>query len=307
MIVFFVYKIKEKPLFNNILTRVSCVLHYSYTKNKECQMYTTKEKRLINKFRKENDLIYPNHTSDYDNPVRKEFITDLLHNETFVPAKNNAEEKYKTAVLSFVKNFKVKDYVAALLLAAACSGVYYGMFSDSLFKHKGATTKNQRIAMNLVDTGSVLLFALSAMGLSCLLLGALKQTNQEIAVDNLYKRLTVRLFVEMKKIYPSLNEDVLKQCNPEMARVIYTLLISNMPAKDTRKLWQIADSISEHKYNNIYKGEIGDLKIRDKALQQAMTIVESCLIDNPELARVISDVYRGKVPAVFVMKEQNTK
>ncbi|MBR3510443.1 MAG: hypothetical protein IKN73_00050 [Alphaproteobacteria bacterium] len=270
-------------------------------------MYTTKEKRLINKFSKENDLIYPNHTSDYDNPVRKDFITDLLNNEKFVPAKNNAEERYKTPVLEFVKNFKVKDYVSAVLLTTMLSSVYYGLFSDSLFKHKGATTKNQKIAMNLVDAASVLLFVLSAMLLNSLFLGSFKQTNQEVAVDNLYKRLSVRLFVEIKKIYPSLNEEVLKQCNPELARVIYTLLISNMPEKDTRKLWQIANSISEHKYNKMYKGEIGDLKIRDKALQQAMTIVESWLIDNPELVRVITDVYRGNVPATFVIKEQNTK
>lgn len=270
-------------------------------------MYTTKEKRLIDKFSKENDLIYPLHSSDYDNPVRKEFITNLLHNETFVPTKDKAEEKYKEPLFKIIRNFDKKDYVFAGLIALLCSSVYCGMFSDYLFNHKDVAEKKQRITMNLLDLASIVAVVISGMGLSTLSIGSIKQSNQEVAVDKFYKRLSVRLFSEMKKMHPELKEETLKQCNPELARVIYTLLIANMSEKDTQKLWNIANTVSEYRYNKLYKGEIGDLKNRDQALQQAMVIIESHLINNPELARVILDVYHGAVPVSFIVKEQNTK
>jgi len=92
-----------------------------------------------------------------------------------------------------------------------------------------------------------------------------------------------------------------------MARVIRTLLIANMPKEDVFKIRSIAFKTlgvnSKPTYNSPDM-----LKKQNKDIKDAMEIIEKVLLFDDVLKNEVLHVYRGNVPATFILhKDQQQK
>lgn len=270
-------------------------------------MYTKKEQRLLKKYERENDLMYPLHNSDADSPLREQFIKDLISSEDFVKTNNANAKKYEDTFETTFKKFGLKEYIAVLMFAGAFSGIFGGIYSNQLFHHDNLSSKKRVVLANTFDVFSITAIVIIGLLMGTGLLVAIKDANRELSIDKFYHRLSIRLFDEFHKFHPELKEEMLQHCNPEMARVITALIVANMPEDKTIKLQNIAMDIADYKYSKTNKPEIEDLKSREKLLNSAMTIIESYLLNNPELKDVVLDVYRGNIPKTFVLQQQNVR
>ena len=129
--------------------------------------------------------------------------------------------------------------------------------------------------------------------------------------QTLYARLSVRIFDLMHETYPELDENVLRACNPEMARVIRALLIANMSDDDVHDINEIAERVAKtlNDMSSLDKNAQNSAKIQcNNDIKRAMAIVENNIAINQNLYSAIYELYRGKVPAQFVFESnQNTK
>ena len=267
-------------------------------------------KRIMQKkYSKDADLMFPLHKSDFDHPVREQFIKDLYNSQDFVPVKNKMESKYTESLSSLIDKLGFKDYVFVVLFSALLVGNFGFLYSDKLFHHGEEISSGKKLALNTISLAGIAILMIMGMYMGKAVIASIKQSNNELSVDKFYNRMTVRLFYKFKKICPELEESTLQHCNPEMARVIKTLMLANMSESDTLELYNIAKGLSEYKYTNLYKGKIDELTSREKSLKRALKIVEKTLINNPELSAVIMDVYKGKIPQTFVLQsnKQNVK
>ena len=270
-------------------------------------MIKRKEQRLLNKYEREDNLLYPLHKTDFDDPVRKKFLEDLGNNEHFNEACKAIDKQYAKSSGVKLKQLCVKDYGVILLFGGMFAGLYYGAYNNQLFHHDNITQKSKLVAVNTFDALSITAVLIIGLLMGCAAVISIKDADKELTVDKFYRRMSVRLFDMFKDLYPDLKQETLERCNPEMAGVITTLLMTNMPKAQTEKLQKIAMDLAGHKYVTIDKSRIGDLKARDKLINSAVSIVESYLLNNPELRDVILNVYKGQIPKTFVLNMDNQK
>lgn len=268
-------------------------------------MYSKKKiKRLQNQFTREINLIGPYHkAADNTSPQRAAFLSELAKSKTFVPTFKQNEKKFECSLRELVKKFNKFDYFTILVL---------GVFAGTVSYSAATNYKTPYKIINEHKTASVILFTtvglLAGLGFGFGLSAAFKQDKQYMKTEQFYGRLAVRLFDSMREIHPDLDETLLKACNPEMARVIKALLIANMPEEDTKELYAIADKISNALKKISSKNEFSILKQCENDLKDAMAIVEHYLITDQQLYQVILSVYRGNIPAIFrLQNEEKTK
>ena len=271
-------------------------------------MYVIKKQlqRAKNQLNRDDKLAFPYHNTDLEPMARAEFIKQLRNSETFVPT--NKKNAYKTdePMRATLKKFNGFDYFCIAVFGLATGTLGYTMSKES--------TQNTKIVQSRFDS-SVIAFGLAGL-LIGLMIGtinqvALNSSNRDNDIESLYARLSVRIFDLMHETYPELDENVLRACNPEMARVIRALLIANMSDDDVRDINEIAERVAKTLNNmpSLDKNAQNSGKIQcNNNIKRAMAIVENNIAINQNLYNAIYELYRGKVPAQFVFESnQNTK
>ncbi len=264
-------------------------------------MYVVKKRlqRAKQQFKRDNEFGFPYNKSDVEPKQRKEFITALTHNKDFVPTYTNNYEKFKGSARDIRKKFNAFDY-----FCIAMFGVFCGTFSYV------ATTANAS-KFNIIQKNfntSVVLFTLIGL-LAGLGIGignqiALNRENNDTDSLNIYSRLSVRLFDLMHKRNPDLDENILKACNPEMARVIRALMIANMTDADVLEIQSVAQNVAKLLHNMSTNNKSFTIIQLDRELKNAMAIIEQNLSINQPLYDAILGVYRGAIPVKFVLQDK---
>ncbi len=276
-------------------------LPYNQMGNK---MYSKKkEKRLIKQFERDNALGYPFHKTDNETANRAAFIKQLIANQKFVETYKQNDKKFEESWREILKKMNVLDYIMLISITLCAGGFGYLASTNTDFQSK---TINQHKDVFVVLFTLIGLLAGVIIGLHNNVVT--HRINKQSDVDNFYNRMIVRLFDIMRETYPDLDENMLKQCNPEMARVITAIMIANMPESDTRTIQDIAIRMMRTLRNMDNKNKIRTLSNCNVELKNALSIVEHNLLTNPTLNEAILSIYRGNVPATFILgNNQKTK
>lgn len=271
-------------------------------------MYVIKKQlqRAKNQLNRDDKLAFPYNNSDTEPMARAKFIKQLRNSETFVPTNKKNDSKTAEPMRATLKKFNGFDYFCIAVFGLATGTLGYTMSKES--------TQNTKIVQSRFDS-SVIAFGLAGL-LIGLMIGtinqvALNSSNRDNDIESLYARLSVRIFDLMHETYPELDENVLRACNPEMARVIRALLIANMSDDDVRDINEIAERVAKtlNNMSSLDKNAQNSAKIQcNNDIKRAMAIVENNIAINQNLYSAIYELYRGKVPAQFVFQNnQNTK
>lgn len=261
-------------------------------------MYSKKKlKRLNTQFERDNELGYPYHKTDTEPEARAEFIKQLISHPSFVTTRNNNESRFKEPWKKIVKKFDAFDWFVALCFTL-CGGGFAFAMTDASNPQSKIIQEHKIAYLAMMTTLGVM------AGLVVGIINSIqsRRINEISNLENLYNKITVRLFDSMRAMYPDLDENLLKQCNPEMARVIGTLLMANMSESDTRKLQSVAEKIAKNINSMNDKNQISALMQYNRDLASALSVVEHNLITNNQLHDVILSVYRGNMPKTFVFQ-----
>lgn len=266
-------------------------------------VYTKKEERLYKQFEKENNLMYPLRDGKTADVVRDEFIKQLIASPDFVATYTANDELMQEPIKKIIKSFKAPAYVMVAFIGLAFGGITTGALAQD--EHQKVDIKNN---ISGTDIAIITLNFLLGVLLGEFVAVSFKQVNQYSAIDSLYSRASIRLFNELKKYHPELKEDVLKSCNPEMARVIKALLIANMSEKDVMKIRDIAFNAAGLN-NHTKSNSVEELKDYNKEMKNALKIVERALLFDENLKNEVLNVYKGNVPVTFILnkEKQNIK
>ncbi len=268
-------------------------------------MYTIKKRtaRAKQQFKRDNDLGFPYHKTDKTSPERSTFITQLMHNKEFVPVRKANDKKYKESVRDVVKKFTPFDCLITLVFVLAF-GTFSCVFTKANLEIKQVSTIQKYMALVAFTTlGSLLGFA---AGFYTSI--SLYESNKDMAIENCYRRLSVRLFDLLKENYPDLNEKMLKACNPEMSRVINTLLVANMSKEDVLEIQDLAMKISRELRDINPQNETSVMVVCNRYLKTALSIIEHNMITNQFLYDSVLSIYRGNLPVSFMLQNnQKTK
>ena len=269
-------------------------------------VYTKKEERLYKQYEKENNLMFPLRDGKTADFVREEFIRQLIASPDFRATYTANDKMMQEPIKKIIQSLKTP----ACILFVSSIGIIFGGITTSFLIQDSQHKIDIKNIKNLsgIDVAIITFALLLGVLISEFVLVSFKQLNQESSIDSLYHRASIRLFNELKKYHPELKEHVLKSCNPEMARVIKALLIANMSEQDAMKIREIAfraSGINTHSRYNSFE----ELKNYDKEIQEALKIVEKTLLFNEPLKNEVLNVYRGNVPATFVLNQtkQNVK
>lgn len=271
-------------------------------------MYVIKKQlqRAKNQLNRDDKLAFPYNNSDTEPAARAEFIKQLNNSETFVPTNKKNAKKTDEPIRATLKKFNGFDFVSV---------AFFGAIVGTLGYSVATANKPQTKFVQNIFNPSVCSFVLAGL-LFGLLAGtgnqiSLKRANRDNDIESLYARLSVRIFDLMHETYPELDENVLRACNPEMARVIRALLIANMSDDDVRDINEIAERVAKtiNNMSSLDKNAQNSAKIQcNNDIKRAMAIVENNIAINQNLYSAIYELYRGKVPAQFVFQSnQNTK
>lgn len=253
--------------------------------------------------KRDNDFGMPFHKSNEKDPKRDAFLRYLSNSKTFVPAHDDNNRKFAEPVRETVKQFRLFDYFVIAIFMAGAGGFAHIATQDTINNNHVLSEHRNLSLAAFVTIGAILGFAMG-FGISVLL----HQESKEGAENALYNRLSVRLFDSMHEIFPDLDEKMLKSCNPEMARVICTLLISNMPAEDVREIQAYATKIARKLRDVTPYTDSNKFIECNEDIKYVLSIVDYNLIMNQDLHNAILAVYRGNVPLQFVLKNgQKTK
>ncbi|MBR5904257.1 MAG: hypothetical protein IKZ49_01840 [Alphaproteobacteria bacterium] len=268
-------------------------------------MNTKKQEKLYKDFEKENEILFPLHNETKEDVVREDFIKKLIQSPDFVKTIKDNNVYMADSVKEIIKKFGIASYIFIALTGFTLGGIATGISAQD--------EQTKKIDIKNIDSKELatifLLFCLGIV-LSSGTIISFKQVNQESAIDAIYHRASVRLFKELKKYNKDLNEDVLKSCNPEMARVIKTLLMANMPKEDVLKIRSIALRTFWGTNNQTRYNSIEELKNKNKDIKDALKIMEKVLLFDENLKKEVLNVYRGNIPATFMLnqlQQQNIK
>lgn len=265
-------------------------------------MYSKKKlKNLEKQFARDEALGFAYNKSDNEPVQREDFIKQLIQSTTFKPAKDQNDKRFQDSWKKILnpKNLCAHDYISIIFFTLATGGFSFIMANNTDIKTKVITDNKTAFTIAFAAFGLLIGFGIG-IG-NTISLHRIDKDNRE---ENLYIRLSVRLFDEMKKIYPFLNESILKQCNPEMACVIMTLLVQNMPESDTREIQSIAENMAKEFRNINTKNKTAVYLNINRELKHVLSLVDSAFIMNPTLQDAVLNVYRGKVPATFALNQQ---
>ena len=256
----------------------------------------TENNKMELRFKRDAKLGHPGHTSANQPEARKEYIDRLIKNADFRPTyiQNDARfEESAREIFSHLRKFDIFVIVAMMAILGSIGGAC----KYSTYNPKTTTAKKV-----LGSTPYALFGILAGLLFGCVTTVANKRSDRESGVESFYNRMIVRLFDVLHKTYPDLDENVLRNCNPEMARVIQAIMIANMSESDTRTIHNIAMKLYDTTYpNTLTEKEMQDI---EKGIKQASIIVLNTLSEHPELNDMVIDAYRGKIPAKFVLPQQ---
>ena len=260
--------------------------------------YTKRANRnIVAKFLKDKELLCPTHDKDEQKETHEAYIQDLISKPDFVKTYKANEEHSQEPLKKTIVNFSLREILMILFFVLTTGGLTYGVVKSEEPVQITKTQKTEKIAI-------VLLAALIGAMVGTATAVAYKRADRTASIDTFYGRLIVRYFTKLQKTSPDMfQEDLLKNCNPEMMRVISAILMANMPEKDTKKIQEIAVKVpflrDDRDINTMRKIEV-DIKT-------ALKIVETCLLKNPELDSLIQQAYKGYIPTTFVLNSSNQK
>lgn len=272
-------------------------------------MYIVKKRlqRTKEQFKRDNALGFPFHKSDQESPERAAFISSLINNKEFVPTYNQNYEKNKGSVRDIIKKFNAFDYFC-IITFSVCASIFAFGISATYNQNQDSSVKNVKIMGKKIPVFCLIWATIGLLaGLSVGVVNqiSLNRSNKEGDTENLFYRLSVRLFDLLHETYPDLDENLLKACNPEMSRVIKTLLIANMSDEDIQQIQEIATNIAKNLRKIPSKDENSILLSCNSDIKQAMSIIEHNMLTNQLLSEAVLGVYRGNIPLKFSL--QNTQ
>ena len=268
-------------------------------------MYVVKKRaaKAKRQFKRDSDLGFPYHKTDNSSTERSAFITQLMNNKEFVPVRKDNDKKYADTLREIIKHFDRFDRLVMLLLALGL-GTGSCILTKDIMDTKQVSKPQKALNLAAFTTLGALLGFAAGFGISV----ALYKVNKEGAIESCYRRLSVRLFDLLKENYPELDEKILKACNPEMARVLNTLLVANMPKEDVLEIQDLAMKISRELRDLNPQNQAGTLLVCNRYLQTAISIIEHNIITNQFLYDSVLSIYRGNLPVSFMLNNnQKTK
>ena len=264
--------------------------------------YIQKQNRNLQAtFAKDKDLMHPIHNAKEENEQREAYINDLMGKTDFVKTYKKNYEAVREPLKHTIKSFSLRHILLILFFGSVFGGVTAGVVNSEKAANTIQTKKD--IAK---DVAIVFLSVLAGLGIGTSAAVAFKQSDKETAIDNFYNRLIIRYFYKLKRISPDVfSEDILKNCNPEMLRVIAAILMTNMSPEETKKIQNIATT-------TLFLHDDRDIMTMRKIetnIKTALKIVENCMLKNPELEDLVHRAYTGYIPETFMLNsvKQNTK
>jgi hypothetical protein len=253
-------------------------------------------KKKALRIRKDNELMHPVHKSDTDSAVRSEYIQNLLDTPDFVKTYQNNSKKTSESLTDILKKPTKKGIIISLLFAAIFGGVV-GMYqSDARAKNPDQKVVNQYAK----DAAILLACVLAGLFVGAVTAVAFRQAEHEDKIDGFYHRILIRYFDKLRIAYPkTFDENVLKQCNPEMVRVITAIVIANMSESDTEQLKEIALSVLNINDTRDFKA----LKSFETDINRGLNILSRALNEAPELKQLVRQAYTGYIPKTFVLSQ----
>lgn len=262
-------------------------------------MYSQKKKnRIIQRLKRDNDLGTPFHKTNKIDAQRETFLQSLISSETFGPTNKFNDAKFAESTRDTLKRFKLFDY-SIIALFVICGAGLTPVATHGLVQNNKTLNTHKDLSLTAFAT----LGALMGFFLGFFVSVALQQESRDNAIESTYNRLSVRLFDLMRENNPDLDEKILKSCNPEMARVIHTLLVANMSEQDVKEINAIAMKLAPRLRNITPTTKPSILINCDNEIKDALNIIEQTLILNPQLNDAIMAVYRGKIPTIFRLEK----
>ena len=257
---------------------------------------TKQDKEFIRNIQTEDELIYYNYWNK--NPNFEKYLYNLRTNAEYRKTIKQNSKRFVEPFKDSIKRFRMFEVILIALvgISVTTTGTVY---LDS--KHGDITQTNTGIAK---DLALLIIFALACMTVTCLVNVDLVRSEREKAIQTFYNHLVIRCFKLMKVYSKDLDKETLREYNPALAYAVSTLMMANMPEKETKKIHALVDDIinKEFDFTEDY------LAFFDKQLKSAMKIMEKAFRNNPELYREMLKIYHGKAPSVFVLNpNQNVR
>ena len=205
------------------------------------------------------------------------------------------KQKYKNEK----RQEKTSDLVCVLIISffMAAGISVSNHFYEYLPKEQQQVTKKDKAG----DLTIITIFAIIGAVISFVFADRPKKQWDTKNVDEFYNRLIVRYFDKLHDKTPEITENALLTFNPELARVVYALLVANLSKQDIAKLDSLALTMADELETKVFGNE---LRFIDNQMRQATNIVERALMKRSELQNIIKDAYRGKIPATFYITNQ---
>ena len=264
-------------------------------------MYQKKKiKKIEKQFERDNNLGMPFHANGEKDPLREEFIKNLIKSPDFVKTIQQNDKKYSEKPKDTIKRFGAFDWFIVFAFMAIMGGTsyFYKSEQNTQISDKNQTQKNN-IDLILFTTLMTMFGLITGLTTATLIAQETKESN----IDKFYNRLSVRLFDSLREIYPDLDENILKSCNPEMARVVTALIVANISEVEVREIRDIALNFA-YKFNQFSSNKkSGILLDSNTEIKNALSIIEQCVLTDQNLHDAILSVYRGKIPSIFTLSQ----
>ena len=262
-------------------------------------MYSQKKKnRITQRLKRDNDLGMPFHKTNKVDAQREAFLQSLISSKAFVQTYKSNDAKFAESTRDTLKRFTFFDYCIVALFVICGAGLTPVATHGLVQNNKTLNTHKDLSLAAFATLGTIMGFLLGFF-----VSVALQQESRDNAIESTYNRLSVRLFDLMRENNPDLDEKILKSCNPEMARVIHTLLVANMSEQDVKEINAIAMKLAPRLRNISASTKPSILINCDNEIKDALNIIEQTLILNPQLNDAIMGVYRGKIPTIFRLEK----
>ena len=266
-------------------------------------MYSQRKlEKLTKQFERDLALAAPFQKSDKIHPVRANFMNKLSENTEFSKTNNENKKRFAQPTKQTIKNFGSFEKFIICAFMAMSGIIGYEHAYTNLGGQETEQTTTNKISISVFMFVSML-FGLLVGGTVSVIM---KQESRDTDITNFYNRLVVRLFDILHEEYPDLDENMLKHCNPEMARVITALMVANMPEKDTHEIQKTAIKFAKTLQNQNNRNKTITFHNCNEEIKNAIAIIEQNLLLNPHLQDTILAVYRGNIPATFKIS-QNEK
>ena len=278
-----------------------------YTKDKRIMNTKTTKQELFERYEADRETLC-SETFSAD-PERGNFNRTLSHNADYNDMIMRAHNKFREPLSKVFGRFNCAEWFFVGFIGFLPAAMAYVATREAEQPKKLVVTKKtnmQNLAHEKINVKAIALaFVLGLLaGTFCIIGNARSRRDDD--VQGFYDRLILHYMRKAKAQNPDLDETIFKKLNPKLCEMIAGLLMMNMDSKDTKRIITYIDRLSNARFADNADGVIQELAYYEFAIEKSVPIIEQALAKNPELNKIIIDAFRGNIPTMFVL-EQNQR